>query len=214
MNDTDPTSKASATHGVILTAAVNVFAAEGFRNTDVQVIADRANVGKGTVYRHFGNKAQLFVATAQFCIEQLGEFVSHQLGKHPTIEAFIEAKGAAELLHRIARACAQFYQQNPPFLEIMIQERVEFREAENPLQVVFRQNARAGLDRIMEIGIKRGEFRKGDATSVSDAFSDLLYGCLVKGCFEGDASKLVERVEHAIELLLNGIVRRSPRSTG
>ena len=34
----------------------------GFRGTDVQVIADRAGVGKGTVYRYFRNKEDLFWA--------------------------------------------------------------------------------------------------------------------------------------------------------
>ena len=40
----------------ILEQAIHTFAEQGFRDADVQLIADRAGVGKGTVYRYFGNK--------------------------------------------------------------------------------------------------------------------------------------------------------------
>lgn len=197
----------------IVNAAATVFAKEGFRNTDVQVIADLAKVGKGTVYRHFGNKEQLFVATAQFCIEQLGEYVGRQLDDHLTVESFLAVNSATKLLRRIARSCAMFYQKNPRFLEIMVLERVEFRETENPLQAVFRENARAGLDRIIEIAMTKGEFRCGAVSTMSDAFGDLLFGSLIKGCFDGARNDLVERVELAIDLLLKGIVSNTALSS-
>ncbi|MFP4446359.1 MAG: TetR/AcrR family transcriptional regulator [Desulfosudaceae bacterium] len=43
----------------ILAAANVEFADKGFYRTVVSDIADRAGVGKGTVYRHFGNKEDL-----------------------------------------------------------------------------------------------------------------------------------------------------------
>ena len=47
----------------ILEQAIRTFAELGFRGADVQVIADRAGVGKGTVYRYFHSKEDLFWAT-------------------------------------------------------------------------------------------------------------------------------------------------------
>lgn len=44
----------------ILEAAEEHFATDGFHETIVADIADDAGVGKGTVYRHFGHKAELF----------------------------------------------------------------------------------------------------------------------------------------------------------
>ncbi|MFO8048915.1 MAG: TetR/AcrR family transcriptional regulator [Desulfosudaceae bacterium] len=43
----------------ILAAANSEFAEKGFYRAVVSDIADRAGVGKGTVYRHFGNKEDL-----------------------------------------------------------------------------------------------------------------------------------------------------------
>jgi hypothetical protein len=50
------TDRATQTEDRILRVAMEVFADEGFHGADVQVIAHRAGVGKGTVYRHFGDK--------------------------------------------------------------------------------------------------------------------------------------------------------------
>src|SRR5690606_39125367 len=90
----------------ILAQSLKVFAKEGFGGTDVQVIADLAGVGKGTVYRHFGNKEQLFLATAQYCLDMLGEFVAEQLGGEEALTKLSQEVGAIETLRRLASAVA------------------------------------------------------------------------------------------------------------
>ena len=45
----------------ILDVAARLFAARGYQNTDVQVVADELGVGKGTVYRYFPSKRELFL---------------------------------------------------------------------------------------------------------------------------------------------------------
>lgn len=47
----------------ILDVAEKIFASAGFADTDVQVIADQLGIGKGTVYRYFPTKKELFLAT-------------------------------------------------------------------------------------------------------------------------------------------------------
>ena len=66
---------------VILNTALKIFARDGYADTDVQVIADLAGVGKGTVYRHFGNKQELFLATARHSQEMLGEFIRSRVNE-------------------------------------------------------------------------------------------------------------------------------------
>ena len=60
----------------ILEQAIRTFAELGFRGTDVQVIADRAGVGKGTVYRYFQNKNELFWATTFEVFLRLEQYLS------------------------------------------------------------------------------------------------------------------------------------------
>ena len=57
----------------ILDAAAEVFAQHGYRNTDVQFVADALQVGKGTVYRYFPSKEALFLAAVDRGMRRLTE---------------------------------------------------------------------------------------------------------------------------------------------
>ncbi len=56
----------------VLEAAETVFAAEGI-SVPIDVIAEKAGVGVGTVYRHFPNKEKLFEA---ILLERFGELIA------------------------------------------------------------------------------------------------------------------------------------------
>ncbi|MGA2259581.1 MAG: helix-turn-helix domain-containing protein, partial [Thermoguttaceae bacterium] len=46
----------------ILEKAVLLFAAHGYADTDTQFLANQLQVGKGTLYRYFPSKEELFLA--------------------------------------------------------------------------------------------------------------------------------------------------------
>ena len=56
--------------GEILDQAAETFAAHGVARTDVQWIADAVKVSKGTIYRYFPSKEELFVATVRRSVER------------------------------------------------------------------------------------------------------------------------------------------------
>lgn len=200
------TPKAAEKRAAILKHAVRVFAKEGFRNTDVQTIADLAGVGKGTVYRHFGNKEQFFLTTARFCQEQLRDYVRGKVGNEMELPGLIAQEGATVILRRIAVGCAEFYQENPQTVEIMIQERAEFRESVVPSHLAFRAESRGGFEHLVQTAMERGEFRSVDVVQATNAFADLIYGSVVNGCLEGGHKQLVDRVNCAIDIYLHGLV--------
>ena len=112
------TTAASKKRETILAVAVEAFARDGYRNTDVQAIADKAGVGKGTVYRHFGNKEDLFWATVFDVLKRLER---HLLRAMEGIDSPIEKLRAAGL------AYAGFFEDHPEFIEVFVQDRAEFR---------------------------------------------------------------------------------------
>jgi AcrR family transcriptional regulator len=67
------TSTATATRGVkrplILRAATEVFAEQGFNSVTVAAIAERAGIGKGTVYEYFSSKDELLFAVFEWMNE-------------------------------------------------------------------------------------------------------------------------------------------------
>lgn len=205
MSEEQLTPRVQNKRETILKYSLKVFAREGFRNTDVQIIADLAKVGKGTVYRHFGNKEQLFLATARHCLDQLRVHIEEQLGGPEVIDSVVREEKAVSLIRRIARAYADFYQENPQAVEIMIQERAEFREGVYPSHLLFRAETRGGFEDFLRQAISRGELRNVDASEATNAFSDLLFGTVVNGCLEGGKKHLVARAEQAVNIFLDGL---------
>lgn len=192
-------------HRKILAAAVKAFAADGYRSVDVQRIADMAGVGKGTIYRHFGNKEGLFVASAKFCIEQLSGYIAREMGEHVTLVDCLQARGARYLFCSIARGVANYYSDHPEAVEILLQGRTEFRTERSATLDEFHGVSHARLRKIVQLCIERGEFLAVDAEQTATAFGDMIFGCLAKGSDRGATIDLVERTVAGMELLLRGV---------
>jgi AcrR family transcriptional regulator len=205
MNETQLSPKLTKKRRQILKVSRKIFAKEGFRNTDVQVIADLAEVGKGTIYRYFGNKEQLFLATVKASLDEVLEAVRKALGIADNEQLQKTNLDIRQLLRTIAIASAEYYQHNPQAVEIMIQERAEFRESVFPTHLMFRAEGRQPLEQLLRDGIARGEIRDVDVSQITNAFADLIYGSIVNGVLEGGKSRLVERLEHAMDLFLHGL---------
>lgn len=63
--------RAVRTHGKLLNAALLMFAEKGMDATTVEDITERADLGKGTFYRHFNTKEELMSALVQKAVDGL-----------------------------------------------------------------------------------------------------------------------------------------------
>src|SRR5437588_12026083 len=63
----------------ILDGAVRLFAEHGYANTDTQLLADDLGVGKGTLYRYFPSKQELFLAAVDRAMRQLRERIDGRI---------------------------------------------------------------------------------------------------------------------------------------
>jgi AcrR family transcriptional regulator len=189
---------------VILGTALKIFGRQGYADTDVQVIADLAGVGKGTVYRHFGNKQELFLATARHSQEMMGEFIRSRVNEDvPTTQA----------LREVAVAYAQYFELHPESVEIMLQERAAFRTEVFPTHLMYRAETRGEFEEYLQQAVDRGELLEIDVVDITNAFSDLLYGTVVNGCLEGSKGHLLQRVERAFDIFLQGILPTDPETS-
>src|SRR5688500_5349547 len=96
----------------ILDKAAVLFATRGYPDTDTQVLADQLRVGKGTLYRYFPSKRELFLAAVDRVMRRLREVV----------DAAIE--GVEDPLDRVSlaiRAYLDFFAEQPGFVELLIQ---------------------------------------------------------------------------------------------
>ena len=107
----------------ILDMATALFAQHGYSDTITQELAEKLQVGKGTLYRYFPSKRELFLAAVDRVMRRLRERVDAGL-------AGIEAP-----LERIAQAIRghlAFFAEHPEYVELLIQERAQFKDREKP----------------------------------------------------------------------------------
>ena len=186
---------------VILEMAMRTFAELGYRATDVQVIADRAGVGKGTVYRHFGPKEDLFWTAAFEVFKRL---------RHALVQAEQAASGTVAKLRAAALAYGRFFDQNPECLELFVQDRAEFRGTGPE---AYKQEHEALLQRflgIVERGIAAGELRPIDPLKCTIALSGLLDGVTMQACYLSHGMPMQEIIEHGVDVFLTGMQPASP----
>ncbi|MBE1442417.1 TetR/AcrR family transcriptional regulator [Paenibacillus sp. OAS669] len=87
----------------IMEAALVLFAERGYDGTTVPMIADKAEVGTGTIYRYFENKEALVNALFQDCVQ----------GLHDTVKRdYPEAGGVREQFRHVFFAMVRFAKAN------------------------------------------------------------------------------------------------------
>ena len=88
----------------IINAAEDLFFADGFENTSMDVIAKKAQFTKRTLYQYFINKEDLFYAVVLRGVEQLDQYFR---------KALDNGKTALEKIRLSNRAFYQFYKDHP-----------------------------------------------------------------------------------------------------
>lgn len=181
----------------ILEAATNVFARVGFAATDVQEIAAVAGIGKGTVYRYFPSKEELFLATVDLGMQRLTS----------TVE--LAAAEIAKPLERIRAAIAAYlayFDQHPEMIELFIQERAHFRHRQQATYFIHR-DANIGPWRDLLVAlVQDGLVRDLPVDAILEVISDFLYGAIFTKHISGRQAPLASQCEPIMQVILHGIL--------
>jgi AcrR family transcriptional regulator len=193
----------------ILGAAAKVFARHGFADADVQLVADAIGVGKGTVYRYFPTKRELFLAAVDRGVRRLGEHVREAARHH------------ADPLDRITAAIhayLAFFDRHPELVELFIQERAA--SDRRTKSTYFRHhdaNIGRWQDLLREL-ISAGRVRDVPIERICDVLGDLMYGSLFTNYFAGRRKSFEAQARDMIDVVYSGILttrekRRRPAWT-
>jgi AcrR family transcriptional regulator len=182
----------------ILVIATEIFARQGLRGTDVQEIADRCEIGKGTVYRYFPSKDELFLATVHRVnarmIDALREVIRQELDP-------------IERLERLIERFLLFFEENSDFVEVLIQERAEFRERGRLTFFDYRDALHEELGSYHDELAATGRLRHPQKLPKDSAVSELLYGTILTLHLTGQDVSSDEKRRQIIDALLNGILK-------
>jgi AcrR family transcriptional regulator len=131
----------------ILDAALALFARDDWQCVTVEQIADRAEIGKGTIYKHFASKDEIYARLRM-------EFLDTTLGRLLAIDEQLDVLG------RIRAMIAVFWEQHRQGRHyqrvVEYSERAEFRRGLNAETLAALEAREAAIDDIVHAVVRRG----------------------------------------------------------
>ncbi|HYE61384.1 MAG TPA: TetR/AcrR family transcriptional regulator [Phycisphaerales bacterium] len=182
----------------ILPVAINLFARNGYSCTDLQVVADKLGVGKGTLYRYFPSKKDLFQAALTRVLTGMREAVD---------AAVAQETDPLDQLYAAIRAYLSYFDEHPEYVELIMQERAEFRDKKRSTYFEHREAAIGRWHDFYRGLIAAGRLRdRLPVERITDVLSSAVYGTMCTNYFAGHEKSLAQQAEDILEVALHGLL--------
>jgi AcrR family transcriptional regulator len=186
----------------ILAAATELFAEHGYSDAVTQALAERLQVGKGTLYRHFPSKRALFLAAADRVMRMLQEQIEGELaGMDDGLERL--SKGLVTFL--------RFFDESPHYAELLIQERALFKDRKTPTYLEHRAVRVIPWRDRFRVLIAQGKVRDIPVERITDVINDLAYGTVFTNYFAGEHKPYEAQAQDILDIVFFGILSEPER---
>jgi len=196
----DPESGTDETRERILQAAAQVFAREGYARATTRTLAAAAGVNEVTLFRHFGNKQNLFAAV-------IDEYAASALTT--ALEAQLTGDYHQDLL-TMGRQVMQLMLERGEAVRLMLCEAEHFPEvretmAQNPRRL------REALSTYLQQQMQRGQVRELHAEAAAQAFWGMFFAYSISLGLLGESVKPTLTTEELVDLFVDIFVRGTIR---
>lgn len=182
----------------IISAARKIFAQKGYSSTTTDDIATELGVGKGTLYRYFKDKKDLFLAVNDEGFARLEDIASREA--YPLSDP-------RERLQALLKMFYEFFDKEAEHIEIMMQLRGEFKEEYQKRFAEGHNRHTARIADLLREGIAKGQFRNVDAAMGALAISSLLLGTLQDFYYRRQDRRLVNYIKPMTDFVMNGLLK-------
>jgi AcrR family transcriptional regulator len=192
----------------ILESAREVFFRDGFMEANLDEVAARAGVAKGTLYRYFDNKAELYVAV----LAHNGEIFERRMRE--TVDT--ASCSPPELIRCLGRFYFSHWVRNPEYFQIFWAIENQSVIGELPDGVIAEvtrlwEKCVAVLAEVVQRGVAEGHFAPCDAWEVADILWTVANG-LIQTQTSAARRKLRRRpledtFTDAVDLVLRGLAQ-------
>jgi AcrR family transcriptional regulator len=191
-----PRVKTSSKKDEILEAASRVFADREFHEVLIDDVAAQAGVGKGTVYRYFRTKEELYFETILQAFDELTATLT---------EGLLEEVSPTRRLEGIVRESLRFAWERRHLLSLLQgdEHRFAMREAELRRR---RERIMALVQKVILEGIERREFRGVDARIAAELFRGMIRAA---NCFRTEEDSVDSLVAEIIGIFTRGVARQA-----
>lgn len=191
-----PESGLDETRERILQAAAQVFAREGYARATTRTLAVAADVNEVTLFRHFGNKQNLFAAVVD-------RFAA------PAVTAALEAQLTGDYqqdLRLMGRQVMQLMLERGEAVRLMLCEAEHFPEvretmAQNP------RHLREALSTYLRQQMQRGQVRELHAEAAAQAFWGMFFAYSISLWLLGESVKPELTTNELVDLFVDIFVR-------
>ena len=186
----------------IYKAALKIFSKYGYYRADMDLIAQKAKIGKGTVYRYFESKKNLFISLVEWGLNQLKD------------EILTNIEGIDDEVERINTALEvyfNFYKNHKGFYRVLIYEKYNFMDE---IARKFKEKYFAHLhiiENVFQTGIEKGIFKNIDTRSTAIALMGMTDALLFKWLFENKTTCFEDELSALTEIFFNGILAKEEK---
>jgi AcrR family transcriptional regulator len=186
----------------ILDAATDLFAEVGYTDAVTQDLAEKLQVGKGTIYRHYPSKRALFLAAVDRVMRRLRERVDG---------AACPVEDPLDRIEVGTREFLRFFAENPKYVELLTQERALFRDRTTPTYIEHRDRNTQRWNAVYEGLIAEGRVRSIPVERILAVFSDLVYGTIFTNHFAGRTRSPEDQARDILDVMFHGILGEAER---
>jgi AcrR family transcriptional regulator len=181
----------------ILEAALEVFSDKGFHLATVDEIAERAGLGKGTLYRYFANKETLFNELVRLRLEELEKEANAVLDGQDDVLTMIT---------KYLRIYFTFFDRNQRLYRLVVQEGLDVGRQVQDLYVKMVMRRIPVLKRKIYAASQQGRLKDVDFQTVFYGVMGFMHGVIQKWLASDCSYSLVDELPAVVEVLFYGFV--------
>lgn len=183
----------------IVETGARLFADLGYAGCEMERVAADLGIAKGTLYLYFPGKQDLFFACVDLGMQQMQTAV--RAATSTATEPF-------DVISRAIRAYLAFFDEHPYYVELLIQERANFKDRKRPTYFEHRDANRGPWRQLYADLIAAGKVRDDiPLEQMLDTLGNLCYGTMFTNLFIGRTVSLDEQFDAIMEIALRGITR-------
>lgn len=193
----EPPGRVERRHA-ILDVAARLFAEIGYADCEMGKLATELGIAKGTLYLYFPSKEELFYACVDSGMRQMQATVQN---------AANQVTDPLERISRAVHAYLEFFEKRPEQVELLIQERANFKHRKRPTFFDYREAIRAQWRPVYVELQQTGRVRTDLAVErMLENVGNLLYGTMFTNHFAGRTISLADQHSAIMAILFRGIL--------
>jgi AcrR family transcriptional regulator len=190
--------KTQAKERQIVRAASEIFASRDFHRVLMDDVASRAGVGKGTLYRYFPTKDDLYFATISAGIDEIKE----------QIESLARQGGSLrQVLEAIATGLLRAFWPRRPLLRLVYQYETRLRGPQGTAWMARRRAIADTIGGVFAKALRRGEVGSVDPRLAAEVFLGMVRSA---NLYRSDADRPETLGRRLTSILLDGLRNGKP----